>query len=112
HPLMAQDSTIQTNSFTWSIFADTYYSYDFNKPADHLRPSFLYNHNRHNEFNLNLALVEASYNTNKIRANVGLMAGTYTQYNLAAEPELLRHVYEANAGVKISKNNNLWIDIG
>lgn len=40
------------------------------------------------------------------------MAGTYPQYNLAAEPELLQHVYEANAGVKISKSNNLWIDAG
>lgn len=109
---MAQDSTKQNNPFTWSIFADIYYSYDFNKPANHLKASFLYNHNRHNEFNLNLGLVKASYTTDKVRANIGLMAGTYAQYNLAAEPGLLRHVYEANAGVKISKSSNLWIDAG
>jgi len=110
--ILAQDTTRQNSAFTWSIFADTYYSYDFNKPQNHVKPSFLYNHNRHNEFNLNLALFKASYNAERVRGNVGLMAGTYPQYNLAAEQELLRHVYEANVGVKISKNSNLWIDAG
>lgn len=110
--IIAQDTAKLNNTFSWSIFADTYYSYDFNKPQNHLKPSFLYNNNRHNEFNLNLGLFKAAYNAEKVRANVGLMAGTYPQYNLAAEQELLRHVYEANAGVKISKNNNLWIDAG
>lgn len=109
---MAQDSTKQNNPFSWSIFADTYYSYDFNKPVNHLKPSFFYNYNRHNEFNLNLGLIRISYNTEKIRVNAGLMAGTYAQYNLAAEPELLRHVYEANAGVKLFRNSNLWLDAG
>jgi hypothetical protein len=40
------------------------------------------------------------------------MAGTYAQYNLAAEPELLRNVFEANAGVKLSTRRNLWLDVG
>jgi hypothetical protein len=110
--IIAQDTAKQNSTFTWSIFADTYYSYDFNKPQNHLKPLFLYNHNRHNEFNLDLGLIKASYNSEKVRANLGLMAGTYPQYNLASEPELLRHVYEANVGLKISKNNNLWIDAG
>ncbi|MES2775891.1 MAG: porin [Bacteroidota bacterium] len=107
-----EDSTVQKSGFTWSLFADTYYSYDFNKPENHTRPSFLYNHNRHNEINLNLALVKASYSAKNVRPNVGLMAGTYAQYNLAAEQELMQHVYEANVGVKISKKSNLWIDAG
>ncbi len=106
------DSTKQNSVFTWSVFADTYYSYDFNKPQNHVKPSFLYNHNRHNEFNLNLGLIKASYNSEKLRANVSLMAGTYAQYNLASEQELLRNVYEASAGGKIIKNFNLWIDVG
>ncbi len=109
---MPQDSTKRVNPFTWNVYADIYYAYDFNKPEDHLKPSFFYNHNRHNEVNLNLGVLKASYNTEKLRANVALMAGTYAQYNLAAEPALLRHVYEAHAGVKISRNNNLWLDAG
>ena len=110
--LSAQDTSTQISNFRWSVFADVYYSYDFNKPSNHVKPSFLFNHNRHNEFNLNLTLIKVSYNAARARANVGLMAGTYPQYNLSAELELLRHVYEANAGIKISKDNNLWIDAG
>lgn len=43
---------------------------------------------------------------------MGVMAGTYSQYNLASEPEALRFVYEANIGVKLSRTRNLWIDAG
>jgi Putative beta-barrel porin-2, OmpL-like. bbp2 len=32
--------------------------------------------------------------------------------NYAAEPGVLKNIYEANAGVKISKKKNLWIDAG
>ncbi len=39
-------------------YVEAYYHYDFNKPADNNRPGFIYSHNRHNEFNLNLALIK------------------------------------------------------
>ena len=32
--------------------------------------------------------------------------------NYAAEPGVLKNIYEANAGVKLSKNKNLWLDAG
>ncbi|NLR59690.1 porin [Chitinophaga polysaccharea] len=95
---------------TFSGYAEAYYSYDFNNPANHLRPGFLYNFNRHNELNLNLAMVKANYTSDRIRANVGFMAGTYPQYNLASEPTLMQYVYEANVGVRVGKN--VWIDAG
>ncbi len=110
--LTAQDSSLNEKSFRWNIFLDNYYSYDFNKPYNHEKPSFIYNHKRHNEFNINLALIKGSYNTDQVRANLGLMAGTYPEYNLAVEPGLLRHIYEANIGTKIFKQTNLWIDAG
>lgn len=97
---------------TWSGYLETYYVYDFNQPANHERPSFLYNHTRHNEFNLNLGFIKAAYSSEKIRANLAFMAGTYAQYNLAAEPSLLQHVFEANVGVKLSDTKNLWLDMG
>lgn len=105
----AQDST-QTGKVTISGYAEAYYSYDFNNPANHLKPGFMYSYNRHNELNLNLGLVKANYTSDRVRGNIGIMAGTYAQYNLAAEPSLLQHVYEANAGVRIGKN--LWVDAG
>ncbi|GAB3502898.1 porin [Emticicia fontis] len=101
-----------TKPLTFSGYIETYYSYDFSNPGNHEKSPFLYNHNRHNELNLNLGLLKASYNRDKIRANLGVMVGTYAQYNLAAEQGLLKNLYEANAGVKISRKNNLWIDAG
>jgi len=100
------------SGLSFSGYAEIYYSYDLNKPADHNRPGFFYSHNRHNEFNLNLGFVKASYNTDRVRANLALGAGTYINANYAAEPGVLKNIYEANAGVKISKTKNFWIDGG
>jgi hypothetical protein len=40
------------------------------------------------------------------------MAGTYSNANLSAEPGVLKNIYEANAGINLSKKKQLWIDIG
>jgi hypothetical protein len=107
----AQDST-KTSNLTISGYAEIYYGFDFNRPASNTRPGFVYSHNRHNEVNLNLGFVKANYDNGLIRANVALMAGTYTNANLAAEPGVLKNIFEANAGVKLSKSANLWLDAG
>lgn len=109
--LNAQDSS-KTNPLTISGYAEVYYCYDIGNPDNHERPSFFYSYNRHNEANLNLGFVKANYTTDKIRGNIALMAGTSPQYNLAAEQGLLKNIFEANVGFKISKNKNLWIDAG
>jgi len=96
----------------FSGYLETYYGYDFNKPADHNRPGFIYSHNRANEVNLNLGFIKAAYDGGFIRANLAVMAGTYSNANLAAEPGVLKNIFEANAGVKLSKTENLWIDAG
>ena len=114
--LIAQDTTSnpQTSKpLSFSGFAEAYYSYDFNKPPDNNRPFFLYSHNRHNEFNVNLAFIKGSYNAESIRANIALAVGTYMNANYAAEPGVLKNIYEGNVGVKNhSKTKNLWIDAG
>lgn len=107
-----QDSTTVTNPLTFSGYVETYYSYDFNAPDNHTKPGFIYSHNRHNELNLNLGYVKANYTKDNVRGNLAVMAGTYANANLATEPETLKNVYEANVGVKISKEHNLWIDAG
>ena len=104
------DSTVKP--LTISGYIETYYSYDFNNPTDHNRPGFVYSHNRHNEVNLNLGFVKAAYKTKKVRSNLALMTGTYTNANLAAEPNVLKNIFEANAGIKLSNTKNLWIDAG
>ncbi len=110
--LIAQDSTKPANPFSFSGFVEAYYGYDFNKPIDNNRPPFVYSHNRHNEFNINLAYLKGAYNSERVRANLALGVGTYMNANYAAEPGVLKNIYEANAGVKISKTANLWIDVG
>ena len=109
--ILGQDSS-SSGPLKFNAFLEIYYSYDFNKPVNNNRPAFFYSHSRHNEFNLNLAFLKASYNTEKIRANLALAAGTYINANYTAEPGVLKNIFEANAGVKISKKKNLWVDAG
>lgn len=106
----AQDEP--ASPLTFSGYVETYYVYDLNQPESNVRPSFIYSYNRHNEVNLNLGFVKATYTTDRVRANLALMTGTYANANLAAEPGVFKNVLEANAGVKLSKNKNLWIDAG
>lgn len=109
-PLHSQTDSLN-KPFHFSGYVEGYYSYDFADPADHLKPPFLYSFNRHNEPNINLALLQANFASSHFRANAGLMAGTYSKYNLAAEPDILQHVYELNMGVKLGPKS-LWLDAG
>ncbi len=93
-------------------YIETYFSYDIGKPNNHERPSFFYNFNRHNEANLNIGFIKANYSTEKVRGNFALMGGSYAQYNMAGEQGLLKNIFEANAGIKISKTKNVWVDAG
>jgi hypothetical protein len=93
-------------------YLEAYYSYDFGNPPDHNRPSFVYSFNRHNEININLGFIKAAYEKDRVRANLAIMAGTYANANMVAEPGVLKNIYEANAGVKLSRTHELWVDAG
>ncbi|MFN0016269.1 MAG: porin [Saprospiraceae bacterium] len=109
--LAAQTDTAVV-SFAFGGYVETYYAYDFNRPAAGNRPGFVYAHNRHNEFAVNIAVVRAAVQAKRARGNVALMAGTYANANLAAEPGTLQNIYEANAGVRLAKSADLWLDAG
>jgi hypothetical protein len=100
------------NPLIISGYLETYYVYDFGNPADHNRPDFLYSFNRHNEVDLNFGYIMAEYDNDKVRGKLALMTGTYANANLSAEPGVLKNIFEANAGVKISKDKNVWVDAG
>lgn len=99
-------------TYNFSGFIDIFYVYDFNKPESIRRQSFFYNHNRHNEFNLNLGLVQFNLNHPKYRAVLALHTGTYVEDNYSAEPGILKMINEAKIGVSLNKRNNLWLDAG
>jgi hypothetical protein len=98
--------------FRVSGYMEAYFLYDFGKPDNNTRPSFVYSHNRANEVNVNLGMIRLSYDEERFRANLALAAGTYMNANYAAEPGVLQNLYEANVGVKVGKQANLWIDAG
>lgn len=108
----AQEDEQDSSFFLVDGYVETYYVYDFNKPESNTRPGFIYSFNRHNEVNLNLGFIRGSYNADNVRAKLAVMSGTYANANLAAESGVLKNVFEANAGVKISSLKNLWIDAG
>ena len=111
--LMAQNDTLKKEEKPKTKlegYTEAYYCFDFNKPSNNLRPGFLYNHVRHNEVNINHAIIRASYNSEQVRVNMALMTGNYAQYNLASEPGILKNIYESHVGFKIKKN--WWFDAG
>lgn len=95
---------------SFSGFIDTYYSYSFSNPENNLKPNFIYNYNKNNEININLAYIKYTVARTRTRGNLALMAGTYTNANLAAEPGVLKNILEANAGIRLARN--LWFDAG
>lgn len=114
-PLRAQEADT-TAHVTLGAFVDGYYAYDFNRPAGHDR-AFTTQAQRHDEFNVNLAHVEAKYVSSRARGRLALQAGSSVQANYAAEPDslagfqnLLPLIQEAYAGIAVTPR--LWIDAG
>jgi hypothetical protein len=101
--------TDSASSITVTGYIDCYYAYNFTEPASKNIP-FAYNHNRHNEFNVNNVVVGLKYSNRRLRSNLLLHAGTYVKTNYAAEPTLLQFINEASVGVKLSKK--IWLDAG
>lgn len=97
---------------TFSGSTDIFFSYDLNSTFSSEKPSFLVNYRTNREVNLNFGMIKINYEGTSTRANFGLMTGTYIKYNLSTESEFVRNIYEANAGFKICKKSNTWIDAG
>ncbi len=105
--------TTKISPLTLRGYVEAYYTHDFTAPETRQeRPAFLFNHKRNRELNINLAYAKLAYATDRVRGNLALQVGTYAQYNYAAEQPLLKNVFEANVGVKLSKTRDLWLDAG
>jgi len=107
--LFAQDNK---PSIDVSGFLDVYYAYDFNEPRSLKRQPYLYNHNRHNEFNVNLGLIKIGIYDEKYRSTLALQTGAYGNDNYSEESGLLKSVFEATVGVSLNNDNTLWLDAG
>lgn len=72
HTVYSQSAWQEKPKTSFSGFIDVFYVYDFNKPESNYRQPFFYNHNRHNEFNLNLGYLKVSLEHSKYPANIAL----------------------------------------
>jgi hypothetical protein len=101
---------IQAQKLGYWAAADVYWSKDLSLPDSTTGPDFLFNHHRNGEVALNLAVAGLVLDHDKFRGRFALMAGSYVETNLAAEPAPLQSIFEANAGIKLG--SNLWLDAG
>ena len=98
-------------------FIDGYYAWDAGRPRA-LDRAFTTQPARHNEFNINLAFVEAVLTGERMRGRLALQAGTSVQSNSFAEPQvgavsggvLSRTIQEATVGLRL--HPRLWWDGG
>lgn len=98
-------------------FLDAYYAYDFNQPKNHER-EFTTQPVRHNEFNVNLAYLDAVLKNEKTRGRLALQWGQSVTKNTTGEPregatsgpQDAKIFQEAYVGKKL--NEKTWIDGG
>jgi hypothetical protein len=93
-------------------YLETYYGYDFSPPENNQRPEVLYNFTNHNKFSINTGILGLNYSGRFLRSDISFILGSYAKQNLANEPNLFKHIYEANIGFKLLKEHSLWLDVG
>jgi hypothetical protein len=102
----------QEKVWSFSGYGEFYFGLDAPRAAGDERPSFVYNHKRSGSLGVNLLMARASFQGGDFRANAAVMTGHYAHYNLAAEPAWARMLMEANAGLRLMKGKELWLDVG
>ncbi len=93
-----------------SGFIETYYAYDFRNPTTDTKLSFMYNYNRHNEFNVNNGLIRTQLQYGKAYASIALHAGTYVEDNYTAEE--IQLISEAIVGIYLDDKRKHAIEMG
>lgn len=108
--LLSQNAGISKLDF--ELYGDFFINGTTNHQSVHKISDILYNYNRTNQFGINMAYLKSSYKDTSIRANLALMSGTYSIDNYSGEPLLFQNLLEGNVGLKLSKNQNTWLDVG
>lgn len=95
----------------FGAYVDTYYAYNFLKPAENQTP-YLVSSARHNEVSINLAYIDVRYRSQRVRARFVPGFGTYVNANYVQEPGSLKNIIEGYVGVKIFPKKDIWLDMG
>ncbi|EQA35091.1 outer membrane protein [Leptospira inadai serovar Lyme str. 10] len=99
------------------FFVDSYYNASFNRPNSK-EASYTTQATRTNEFNINLAYLDANFETNKYRGRFAVQFGTSVAANYVGEGTTgktsnefsVRNMQEAYGGIKLGKST--WLDMG
>lgn len=101
---LGQSDTLRINV---NSYAEVYY---LSTEQGQKSPIF-YNHTTTQKPSLNLGILELSASKKKWAFQSGFMMGTYSQKNLAAEPEFWRHVYQLNVQYELNASSQLQVGI-
>lgn len=94
-----------------NAYVEGYYATRF-KPSYNGTIPYMVNHVQADAFGLNLAYVDVHYSSSRVRARFIPAFGSYMVANYASEPAGFRFLFEANAGVQLFRNANIWLDAG
>lgn len=109
--LMNTSSGEQLGNLSIGAYIDAYFGYDFSSPTSGDVPYFV-SSNRHNEANINLALLDVRYASDRVRGRFVPGFGTYMNTNYSNEKGSLKNLVEASVGYRISKSKDIWVDFG
>lgn len=95
---------------TWTGFADTYYNWDFNRPA--VERSYTTQAAKHNTPSVNLLMLGVTQQSERYRGSLVLQKGDSVDLNYAGEPlqgKRVNFMQEAYLGAKLGET---WLDGG
>lgn len=103
----AQTSASFSNSFQAGVYLETYWGHDFPRSSSGRRTPFLVSHTDLGGLRVNLLSVQAAYLQPQWEVRTALMAGSYSDQNLPAEPLALRRIMEASLKMYLNRRKTL-----
>lgn len=100
-----------TLHYSFGAYAETYFGHSFANPQSKEKLALFYNHTSLNQPAVNLGLIEFSASKFHWTFRSDFMLGTYSQKNLAAEPGMLKHIYQLNATLDLAPKHQLILGI-
>jgi len=90
---------------------DAYYALNLKDIKSNNIPYFV-SSARNNEFNINMAYLDFTFESERIKFRFAPGVGTYMNANYAAEPGLLKIPLEAKGAVRLFKKKGVWLELG
>jgi hypothetical protein len=90
---------------------DAYYALNLSDMKSNNIPYYV-SSARNNEFNINMAYLDFTFESERIKFRFAPGVGTYMNANYAAEQGLLKTPLEAKGAVRLTKKKAVWLEFG